>query len=598
MKLSRLYSNRPDAFKALTFNDGFSVVLAEIRLPENRNLDTHNLGKSTVGELIDFCLLKGKSSSFFLFKHPTKFSAFTFYLELQLLDGSFLTIARPVTPGSRIDLKRSDDSIPDASVLQIDDWDHTNLPFDRARLLVDGLLGLEALKPWGFRKLVGYLIRSQADYMDVFQLGKFSGKHQDWKPFVAHLLGLDAGNVTALYEKREEVAAATSRLNSLVQEWGADEVDPSILDGLIAVKRRDIEAISETLESFNFGETDWRVTTVVVEEVEAAIAGLNEQRYRATQLLQRLLESLEDEKVIFRTEEAQALFREAGVVFDGQLRRDYDQLIAFNRAITQERREALQEQVRETRTEIALIEARLVELNRERAESLAFLRESESLDKFKQLSHDFSILQADLSTLEAKRSAASRLVELRRRVRTLSEEFGHLQSTVEAEIEQISGDEKSRFGSLRRFFTEIVYDVLGQNAILAVRLNSHGGVDFTAEFVGDSGIATSGDRGTSYKKLLCIAFDLAMLRSHLDVPFAKFVYHDGALEQLEPRKRQNLIEVFRQYAELGLQPVISALDSDLPEQVGRSVQAIAEYEVVVTLHDQGDAGRLFMMAPW
>ena len=39
-----------------------AVVLAEIRVPENRQLDTHNLGKSTVGELIDFCLLKGRDN--------------------------------------------------------------------------------------------------------------------------------------------------------------------------------------------------------------------------------------------------------------------------------------------------------------------------------------------------------------------------------------------------------------------------------------------------------------------------------------------------------------------------------------------------------
>jgi len=32
---------------------GLSAVLAEIRIPENRELDTHNLGKTTIGALID-----------------------------------------------------------------------------------------------------------------------------------------------------------------------------------------------------------------------------------------------------------------------------------------------------------------------------------------------------------------------------------------------------------------------------------------------------------------------------------------------------------------------------------------------------------------
>jgi uncharacterized protein YydD (DUF2326 family) len=190
------------------------------------------------------------------------------------------------------------------------------------------------------------------------------------------------------------------------------------------------------------------------------------------------------------------------------------------------------------------------------------------------------------------------LIELRREQRVLSEEYGHLETLVESQIEAVSKNDESRFGHLRRYFTEIIFDVLGQNAIIAIRMNKAGGLEFTAEFIGDSGTATSGDRGTSYKKLMCIAFDLAMLRTYLDVPFPRFVYHDGALEQLDPRKREKLIGVFRQYAELGLQPIISLLDSDLPLPLGSGKTTLDSTEVVATLHDEGEDGRLFVMPAW
>jgi uncharacterized protein YydD (DUF2326 family) len=598
LRLSRMYSNKPDVFAPISFNHGLSVVLAEIRVPANRDLDTHNLGKTTVGELLDYCLLKGKNSSFFLFKHESRFAEFTFYLELVLADGSYLTIARPVDPGTRIDLLRSSDPIQEITDVPVEEWDHTNLAFERARTIVDGALGFEALKPWSYRKLVGYLIRSQSDYLDVFQLGKFSGKHQDWKPFVAHLLGLEAETVINLYDKREELSEATSHLGSLVREWGGEEVDASVLDGLISVKRRDIETRAKVLDSFNFGSEDQRVTAEVVETIEATISARNEESYHLVQLIQRLETSLEDEKIIFRTDDAEKLFREAGVAFAGELKRDYAQLVAFNRAITKERREALEAQLAETRVRANEVAQELRELNVQRAQALEFLRESESLVKYKKISRELADMQADLSLLEARREAASRLIELRREQRALSEEFGHLQTAVEREIADVSKDEDSHFGRLRRYFTDIVFDVLGQNAILAIRMNAAGGIDFTAEFVGESGTATSGDKGTSYKKLLCIAFDLAMLRAHAGGPFPRFVYHDGALEQLEPRKRQNLIEVFRQYAAHGIQPVISALDSDLPAPVGSTPAAVAEGEIILTLHDEGDDGRLFKMAAW
>lgn len=69
MKLSRLYSNKPETFAPVDFVSGLNVVIAEIRLPENRDKDTHNLGKSTLGRLLDFGFLASRDQNFFLFKH-------------------------------------------------------------------------------------------------------------------------------------------------------------------------------------------------------------------------------------------------------------------------------------------------------------------------------------------------------------------------------------------------------------------------------------------------------------------------------------------------------------------------------------------------
>ena len=54
MRVRRLYSNEDTVFEPIVFNRGLSAVVAEIRRPSNRMLDTHNLGKSTVGQLLDY----------------------------------------------------------------------------------------------------------------------------------------------------------------------------------------------------------------------------------------------------------------------------------------------------------------------------------------------------------------------------------------------------------------------------------------------------------------------------------------------------------------------------------------------------------------
>ena len=81
MKLSRLYSNKPELFEPVDFVAGLNVVMAEIRLPENRDKDTHNLGKTTLGRLLDFGFLAGRDPKFFLFKHLDLFKDFVFLPE-------------------------------------------------------------------------------------------------------------------------------------------------------------------------------------------------------------------------------------------------------------------------------------------------------------------------------------------------------------------------------------------------------------------------------------------------------------------------------------------------------------------------------------
>src|SRR5882757_9534236 len=96
MKLSKLYSNKSDIFAPVEFLTGLNVVMAEIRLPENKKKDTHNLGKTTLGRLLDFGFLTGRDPKQFLFRHLELFRAFIFYLEIELEDASYVAIKRSV----------------------------------------------------------------------------------------------------------------------------------------------------------------------------------------------------------------------------------------------------------------------------------------------------------------------------------------------------------------------------------------------------------------------------------------------------------------------------------------------------------------------
>lgn len=598
MKLSRLYSSKPDLFEPVEFVQGLNVVMAEIRLPENRNKDTHNLGKTTLGRLLDFGFLAKRDPKFFLFKHVELFKDFIFFLEIELEDASFVTIRRGVEEATKISFKRHEAGHQDLSGLPLVEWDHQDMPFERARDLLDGLLDWRALKPWAFRKGLGYLLRSQDDFRDVFHLRKFAAAHSDWKPFLAHVLGFDAQLVAKHYEKEEQLAEKQSTAQTIKNELGGSIEDISKIEGILLLKQKEAEKKQKLLDAFDFRAQDKDSTKQLVDDIDERIALLNAERYSLNHNKKKIITSLEEDQILFNPDEAQRLFEEAGVLFKGQIKKDFQQLIAFNRAITDERRGYLQEERAEVEAELKRINAELNTLGKKRSEMLSFLSGTDIFGKYKQVSDEMVTLRADITSLERQRGFLHRLQELRTEIRALTEERGHLQTQIEADVEKQNSDQNSLFSAIRVFFSEIVEEVIDRKALLSVSPNQAGHLEFRAEILDESGNATSADLGHTYRKLLCIAFDLAILRAHLDDKFPRFVYHDGVFESLDNRKKENLLTVTRRYADLGLQPIITLIDSDLPTRAEDDEPVFSADEIVVTLHDEGEHGRLFRTKAW
>jgi uncharacterized protein YydD (DUF2326 family) len=598
MKLSRLYSNKPDLFGPVEFVSGLNVVLAEIRLPENRNKDTHNLGKTTLGRMLDFGFLAGRDTKFFLFKHLDLFKDFVFFFEIQLMDASYVTVRRSVEEASKVSFKKHEASYQDFTALSASEWDHIDMPFDRAREMLDGLLDWRALKPWSYRKGMGYLLRSQDDFRDVFHLRKFAASHSDWKPFLAHVLGFNAIFVELLYEKDDELAKKQATAQTIKNELGGSIEDISKIEGMLLLKQQEADKKQKLLDAFDFRAQDKDRTKQLVDELDDRIATLNAERYSLNQNKKKILVSLEDDQILFNPDEAQRLFEEAGVLFKGQVKKDFQQLIAFNRAITDERRGYLQDERAEIESDLKRVNGELNTLGKRRSDTLSYLSGTDVFNKYRQVSDEMVTLRADIQSLERQRGFLHRLQELRTEIRALTEERSHLQTQIEADVEQQNADKISLFSSIRLFFSEFVEDVIDRKALLSVSSNNLGHLDFKAEILDESGNATSADLGYTYRKLLCIAFDMAVLRARLDEKFPRFVYHDGVFESLDDRKKKKLLDVVRRYSNLGIQPIITLIDSDLPARGERDDPLFDISEIVLTLHDEDEQGRLFKMRTW
>lgn len=589
----RLYSNHKE-FEEISFHSGLNVILGEIRLKKDRDKDTHNLGKSTLCQILDFCLLKPRNNQSFPFKYDGLLHDYVFYLEMQLADGRYLTIRRGVASASKIWLHTTNECGIDARDLDDKDWTHSCLPFDRAKILVDGLLDYGSLQPWSYRKVLGYLFRGQLDFGDVFRPTIFRGKDKDWKPFLLHIMGFDFEIFNRRYELEAEIEQLKEREHMLVGQLPEGNDDSGELDALLAIKQREVDDLQAFLDDFRLEPHDQKAVNELVEHVDAHIGELNDRRYDLRHSIAQIEKSLNKERLLFSTREAKSLFEEAGILFEGQIEHSFDQLLAFNADITEERRSYLMDDLREAREELKQVEEELTQLDIRRAKLLDQLGTRDVVVKYKAATNGLVERRTELESIRQRRECVRDLQHVRRQIASKKSELATCDAEIHDEIDRVSDVQSTGlFAHLRSEFDDIVYKVISQHGMLSVSANAEGHAEFKAEISDIRGMSTSQDEGVTYKKLLCVAFDLALLLAHEAKGFPDFVYHDDAFGGLDNRKKENLRDIMRSCANRGVQQIVTAIDSELP-----TPDFFEAGEITLRLHDDGNDGRLFKMPEW
>lgn len=605
MRLMRLYSNKENIFKTLVFNSGVNAIVGTVREESKSSGDdkkhSHNLGKSTLAKVIDFCLICDHQKHFLLSVEQLK--EFEFYLEIYLNDShpketpEYLTICRTVRNPSKISFKKHASPNQDFLGLMPDEWSAYQLSLKDARKYLEGLLSLKFLKGYSYRKFLAYLLRTQSDFTDVFKLNKNSRlRDKDWKPILSRLLGFNDELLIRLYTKTDEIKSLKEEIKLRKKINRVDHKGLSEIEAQIAFIETQISNAEIALSKLDFRNEDKESIRKLVDNIDDNIVSLNSQLYLLEGRKQRLEDSLKPTRILFNTKEAGELFKEAGVFFAEQLKKDFNQLIKFNEAINQERNEYLANDLEKTNARIVSIQSRLTELNQERSDRLSFLNEKEIFEKYKQTSAFLDKNRADLILLEQQKDVIEELFNANANLIEEKQARDDLVQSIEQDLSyKVRNDSNSQFIKIRDYFVSIIMKVVAEQAIIKVEQNKDGYIDFDAYFE-NQGIKNHKDKGTSFKKLLCIAFDMAIARYYAEQGYSLFIYHDGILESLDNNPKRNLLNVIREYSQFGIQHFITLLSDEVVTLADEGVQPD---EIILELNDAKDnSGRLFKIESW
>lgn len=105
---------------------------------------------------------------------------------------------------------------------------------------------------------------------------------------------------------------------------------------------------------------------------------------------------------------------------------------------------------------------------------------------------------------------------------------------------------------------------------------------------------TANDEGRTYRKILCVVFDLAVLVAYNKESYFRFVYHDDVLSQQDNGIKLRLLDLVDNVTKNNdIQYILSVIKSDLPTDVSDEFIYFKKDNVVLELNDRDEAGTLF-----
>ena len=580
MKVIKIYSNKN--FKNIEFNENFNAVVAFIE--SDKKEDTHNLGKTSLIRVIDFLLLSSYNKNTDKLLGNNLFIGQDFYGELKLNSGKYLVIKRSINSATKIFFKLNDSRL-DGFKFDID-WDE-ELTFKKARAKLNEHLEFNILPNFDYRKSITYFLRSQQDYLDVFKLNKFKGRHKDWKPFVFDLIGFNGNLILEKLEIEDEISILKEKTKTLKLEAQIDTSEKDRLEGLLEIKKIELSEIKSQIDRFNFFKEDILTNKELVEKIDIKLQAFNTDRYRISYEINKIESSLSEINDDVDDKGINSLFKDVNLYYPKQLKKEYDDLINFQKSLTIERKKYLTETLSLLKLDYTKLNESIKEIESQKSDLLSFLTEKDSYFKFKEYQKKTIGIEVEIERIKDKLKAIDSTLNLENDIEDKRETINDKISELKISLTE------RKHSNINKVFNSIIKEILDTNALISLKLNNQGNVEFNADYQNRTDLLkTSESQGTTYKKLLCVAFDLSLLVNYSNKSFYKFVYHDGVLEGLDDRIKIRYINLIKDFCEkYNLQYTVTLIDSDLPKD---KLDLIEDKDICLGLNDRDNFGKLFL----
>lgn len=576
-----IYSIKSDSptFKTVEFEPGFNVILAE-RTKESTKKDSRNgLGKSTLIEIIHFCLGANKGETL----SKKEVGGWSFTLDLDIA-GKRYSITRSVAEQGKVLIKGDcsgwpitpdTDKTTGARILAKNDWNKV------LGVLMFGLKPVyEGLKYTPtFRSMISYFVRRNGQrgaFLNPFQQYK---NQLEWDIQVnnAALLGLG-------WEFSSKWQLLKDRVKILDQI--KQEAQSGILAGFMGTLG-ELEALKVRLAAQTKQEGE-RLSNFKVHPQYSKIENDANDLTKNIHLLinqnindKRLLEHYETSLIgetDAKSESVTKVYKEAGVTLPDLLAKKLDDVLAFHRQIVANRKDFLKLEIERIKGSISKREQQKEELSAKKAELMVMLQEHGALEEYTQLQSNHQKTVSELKDLEIKIGNIKKFEQGKSAI-AIEMEILQQQANIDMAERQT---QKEKAILLFNANSQALYEVPGTLSIDVAKTGFKYGVV----------IERSGSHGIGNMKIFC--YDLVLAQIWAEKPVSSgFLIHDSIIfADVDERQKALALELAAKDSERLKFQYICTINSDTIPAKDFSAGFDLNKYVRKTLTDATDDGGL------
>lgn len=528
-----LRANKP-SFREIRFEAGFNVVLAD-RTKESTRHDTRNgLGKSTLVEILHFCLGSQPRRQKGLLSPDLKGWEFTLDL---IIDGQPVAVSRSVDEPAvvRVVADTSEWPLPESKAapallsvktdLAVGEWVTVlgslmyGLPSGGRRELYPSAARL-AEPPHAkdgpapsFRSLISYAMRrGREGFLNPFEHHR---KQAEWDKQIhsAFLLGLaweDARDWARLKERAKYLRDLRRAAKA-----GLSQMPSSSLGELEATKVRLERRVREDREALNAFRVHQQYRDIEKEanELTQQLHAAANEDVADRRVLAAYNQSTEAERGAGSTDVAR-LYRDAGVQLGEAVMRRLEEVQAFHKQVVENRRVFLRSEIQRLERLISQRESDVRRMSDRRADLMAVLETHGALDEYSRLERRHVDAVQQLSTIESQIAQVRELQRGQGEAR-LQQETLRQRAQLDYDARR---DVRDRAIALFTLYSEALYGAPG-NLI----------IDVTPEgFRFDVDIERAGSNGVENMKIFCYDLTIATLWANRR-PSPNILVHDSTI---------------------------------------------------------------------